>query len=53
MDEKMTERMAFRIKPSSRANIEKVSAALGLTVSEFIRNFVVRIADQIGGKDNG
>jgi len=52
MEERKTERIGFRITPTQKRNIDKVGSSLGLTNSELIRDFTIRILDQIGGDKN-
>jgi uncharacterized protein (DUF1778 family) len=47
MDERKTEKISFRITPADREYIDKVAAGFGMTISEYIRDFTIRLTKQI------
>lgn len=47
MADRKTESITFRVTKQDRENLEKVSSIFGLTNSEFLRDFAMRIVNQI------
>jgi len=51
--ERKTEFIGFRLTAGEREAIEKVASGFGLSLSDFIRDFTVRIVQQINTQNNG
>lgn len=47
MEQQLTEKIAFRISEADRKAIEQVAAGFGMTMSEYLRGFTIRITEQI------
>jgi uncharacterized protein (DUF1778 family) len=50
--ERKTEFIGFRLTAGEREAIEKVASGFGLSLSDFIRDFTVRITEQIFKTEN-
>jgi uncharacterized protein (DUF1778 family) len=50
--ERKTEFIGFRLTARDREAIEKVASGFGLSLSDFIRDFTVRITKQIFKTEN-
>lgn len=44
-----TERVVVRLRPEQRSEVERASALLHMTTSEFVREAVAARAEQVGG----
>lgn len=51
--EKKTERLGVRLTPLQKNEIENLASGFGMTMSEFIRDFTIRIITEINNKKNG
>jgi len=51
--ERKTEFIGFRLTARDREAIEKVASGFGLTMSDFLRDFTIRIVQQIKTENNG
>lgn len=51
-EDKLTERLSIRISEKDREAITQVSAGFGMTISEYLRDFSVRITQQIYERKN-